>query len=85
MTAAFFVLLLFILFFFAKNFRMTLFSLARSVTNRRADGGPGVFNSQNQSFANNYFRTMADVCEAFSFFRVFSGLQKNMSIRVHSC
>ena len=26
---------------------------------------------------------MADVCEAFSFFRVFSGLM--MNIRVHSC
>ena len=66
---------------------MTLFSLARSVTNRRADGGPGVFNSQNSPFANNHFRTMADVCEAFSFFRVFNELQKTcpfVSIRVHS-
>ena len=27
---------------------------------------------------------MADVCEAFRFFRMFSGLQKFVSIRVHS-
>jgi len=42
---------------------------------------PKVFCFQNSPFANNHFRTMADVCEAFFFFRVFSGLQK---IRVHS-
>ena len=34
------------------------------------------------SVVNNIFRIMADVCEAFSFFCVFSGLPK---IRVHSC
>ena len=35
------------------------------------------------TIVNNLYRTMADVCEAFSFFRVFSGLMTN--IRVHSC
>ena len=36
------------------------------------------------SVVNNIFRTMADVCEAFSFFRVFSGLPKFVFIRVNS-
>jgi len=34
------------------------------------------------TFANNHIRTMADVCETFRLFRVFSGLLTN--IRVHS-
>ena len=66
------------------SFRMTLFSLARSVTNRRADGGPqNLPFSQNSLSNNNLLRMMADVCEAFRFFCVFSGLI--MNIRVHSC
>ena len=36
-----------------------------------------------KDIVNKLFRTMADVCEAFRFFRVFSGLI--MNIRVHSC
>ena len=35
------------------------------------------------TFVTNLLRTMTDVCEAFCFFRVFSGLITN--IRVHSC
>ncbi|MBR5079037.1 MAG: hypothetical protein IKX30_09860 [Victivallales bacterium] len=65
------------------SFRMTLFALARSVTNRRADGGLPILLSQESPSSHKFFRMMADVCEAFCFFRVFSGLFF-VSIRVHS-
>ena len=61
---------------------MTWFPLARSVTNRRADGGLSDSPLIKITFVNKLPRTMADVCEAFRFFRAFSGLITN--IRVHS-
>ena len=66
----------------ASSFRMTLFALARSVTNRRADGGLPILLPQESPSSRKIFRMMADVCEAFCLFRVFSGLPK---ISVHSC
>ena len=62
---------------------MTLFPLARSVTNRRADGGLPILLPQESPSSHKIFRMMADVCEAFCLFSVFSGLITN--IRVHSC
>ncbi len=44
---------------------------------------PRAFIIQDSLFPNKFFRTMADICEALSFFRVFRGLMTN--IRVYSC
>ena len=63
------------------SFRMMLLALARSVTNRRADGGLSVLSYLKFCIVNNILRTMADVCEAFVSF-VYSVDHK---IRVDSC
>jgi len=62
---------------------MTSFSFREAMTNRRADGGQLDHFHEHIIFKYRVISNMADVCEAFSFFRVFSGLMTN--IRVHSC
>ena len=55
---------------------MTSFAAAqRMITAEQTEALP-ILPRSKQHIANKLFRTMADVCEAFCFFRVFSGLQK---------
>ena len=49
--------------------------------NRRTVGGRSDSSSIRITYCHKLFRTMADVCEAFCFFRVFCGL----IFRVYSC
>ena len=83
------VLLTFIFLFFRKDFlhdyelSHDAIPASRSDDNRRADGGHSNLLPSNMSCPLGIFSIMADVCEAFCFFRVFCGQMTD--IGVHRC